>query len=1183
MKRYFIFLMLALVWQFSRAQPMQLKFDHYAEKEGLPDALIISMSQDDQGYVWISTERGVAKYDGFKFQTLWWNSKYKEEGIVGAISMIADEPDHLWFNSWSGIVKYNRIPDNFTYYQFHTPDGQSVPTNTVEFFFADDKGYIWGTELADKKLRPVKFNTRDDRFTSAGWGKTMSGGIVLTAPLFRPRVPGGRVWAGTKNGLYFYDQRDDNFHPWFTTTDTIKQKTVIAIKGAATEPDILWLSVVDHRTKQTSIERVDTRNKTVRDFSHITDARLNASNDTLNDVYQDKQRRLWLATQRGLMLFNPQQFSFTPFIPHDGDRDIDKNRFSKITRAKDGSLWMVAGKTGWAGAGNGIINFDPVSRGFKRYFSRPGDPYSLSEGPVSGLLIDHSGVLWVSKWTGGVNRADLNGSAFQIYPAKITNGIASSASNNIAVSTDGYLWYSNNEVIYKWKPGTGQPKKVYGTKKSESLIDPICIARDSSVFFSNGKGMQVYDPARRTLQSYIFKQNDPASISNDIVNYILEDHAGMIWVGTEDGLCAFDRKKHKFIRYPDKDNHKIVNKYRLEETSVTRIYEDREGALWVLTINGGLNRFDRATGTFENFYWYDKLPVGTNNVAFEDSRGRLWIGNFNSGLLEFDRRTGRYTRLIDEKRGLAFNDVSDINEDSRGFLWVSTVRGLSRIDPDNFSVKNYPINSILPGKSIVNSLDLKKASAGKLLLELSDGIAVFDPRNLDGNPYPPVVNIEKIAYSDPTATDDTTFSQNRYGLNQFELPYNKNKITFNYVAIHFVSPQQNKYTYRLENYDKHWVQAGAQRSVTYNNLSPGTYTFRVKAANSDGVWNNKGDSFVIIIRPPWWQTWWAWMLWIILFVSAIYAFIAYRSRKLLHDKKVLEHKVQLRTEEVMQQKEEIESQRDNLEKAFGELKATQTQLIQSEKMASLGELTAGIAHEIQNPLNFVNNFSEVNKEMLEELKAESKKPKAERDERLEVELINDLIENEEKINHHGKRADSIVKGMLEHSRSRSGQKEPTDINTMADEFIRLSYHGLRSKDKSFNAELVTNFDTGLPKISVVQQDIGRVMLNLFNNAFYAVNQKAKTVGKDYKPEVTVTTSKENNQVIIKVKDNGIGIPDAIKDKIMQPFFTTKPTGEGTGLGLSLTYDMVVKGHGGSIDVNSKEGEGSEFIIQLPVS
>jgi len=261
------------------------------------------------------------------------------------------------------------------------------------------------------------------------------------------------------------------------------------------------------------------------------------------------------------------------------------------------------------------------------------------------------------------------------------------------------------------------------------------------------------------------------------------------------------------------------------------------------------------------------------------------------------------------------------------------------------------------------------------------------------------------------------------------------------------------------------------------------------------------------------------------------------------------------------------------------LRKTQRQLIMSEKMASLGELTAGIAHEIQNPLNFVNNFSEVSTELTKELKEEL----ASGNTADAIAITDDLEKNLEKINHHGKRADFIVKGMLQHSRTNTGEKQPTDINVLADEFLKLSYHGLRAKDNSFNAEMITNFGTNLPKIEVVQQDIGRVLLNLFNNAFYAVKQKAKTVGPAYRPEVTVTTSNENGQLTITVKDNGIGIPDVIKEKIMQPFFTTKPTGEGTGLGLSLTYDMVVKGHGGNIQVNSKEGEGSEFIIKLPVN
>jgi two-component system NtrC family sensor kinase len=267
-----------------------------------------------------------------------------------------------------------------------------------------------------------------------------------------------------------------------------------------------------------------------------------------------------------------------------------------------------------------------------------------------------------------------------------------------------------------------------------------------------------------------------------------------------------------------------------------------------------------------------------------------------------------------------------------------------------------------------------------------------------------------------------------------------------------------------------------------------------------------------------------------------------------------------------------------LEGLLADLKSTQGQLIQSAKMASLGELTAGIAHEIQNPLNFVNNFSEVNAELVGEMKLEIDKGDLE-----EIKAIaTDIEENSRKINQHGHRADAIVKGMLQHSRTSSGQKALTDLNTLADEYLRLAYHGLRAKDKDFNADLITRFDEKLPKVNVSPQDIGRVMLNLFNNAFYAVNQKSKTAGADYKPTVEVKTSATNEQVQISVKDNGNGIPHAIKDKIMQPFFTTKPTGEGTGLGLSLSYDIVVKGYGGSIAVDSTQDEGSVFTVYLPI-
>src|ERR1019366_2890207 len=295
----------------------------------------------------------------------------------------------------------------------------------------------------------------------------------------------------------------------------------------------------------------------------------------------------------------------------------------------------------------------------------------------------------------------------------------------------------------------------------------------------------------------------------------------------------------------------------------------------------------------------------------------------------------------------------------------------------------------------------------------------------------------------------------------------------------------------------------------------------------------------------------------------IVAFILYRNNQQRKKANVL----------LIQQKKKAES-------TLQELKSTQSQLIQSEKMASLGELTAGIAHEIQNPLNFVNNFSEVNTELIDELKEERNKEI--RDFKNEDDILNDIKENEQKIIHHGKRADAIVKGMLQHSRSSTGVKELTNINALADEYLRLSYHGLRAKDKSFNANFKTDFDESIGTINIIPQDIGRVLLNLYNNSFYAVTEKAKQQPKDYEPTVSVSSKKMGDKVVLTVKDNGNGIPQKVIDKIFQPFFTTKPTGQGTGLGLSLSYD-IIKAHGGEIKVNTIEGEFTEFVIQLPLS
>ena len=396
------------------------------------------------------------------------------------------------------------------------------------------------------------------------------------------------------------------------------------------------------------------------------------------------------------------------------------------------------------------------------------------------------------------------------------------------------------------------------------------------------------------------------------------------------------------------------------------------------------------------------------------------------------------------------------------------------------------------------------------------------------------------------------------------LNHDQNFLSFDYHGGQYSNNEAMMYSYILEGIDKTWSPVTTDtRTENYRDLPPGKYTFKVSAKGYNNVWS-KPASLSFTILPPWWKTNWAYLLYFLLITGLIYGFVQYRSRWLKRENRLLEERVNQRTAQ--------------LKKTIEELETTQSQLIQSEKMASLGELTAGIAHEIQNPMNFINNFSEVSHELLDEMMEEIDKGDMEE----AREISNDIKQNLEKISHHGHRASSIVRGMLEHSRNSSGQKEEIAINVLADEYLRLAYHGLRAKDKSFNAKFETDFDESIGKIEIIPQDMGRVMLNLINNAFYAVTDRAdKEKDESYQPTVKVTTKKLKDQVKITVEDNGSGIPQEIKDKIFQPFFTTKPCGKGTGLGLSLTYDIITQGHGGALELDSEVGKGTVFTIFLP--
>jgi len=608
----------------------------------------------------------------------------------------------------------------------------------------------------------------------------------------------------------------------------------------------------------------------------------------------------------------------------------------------------------------------------------------------------------------------------------------------------------------------------------------------------------------------------------------------------------------KFIHFKnnaiDSENTGLVIALLTEET----------GNVWVAHRNGGgLDFFDHTTRGFRQFF------KGTDlSSLVRDSSGTLWVGTDN-GLYETKDLADGFKKFTAPAGTIDKSRVLSMQEDDQNKIWVTCNSGIVRMDPFTNQITVYGSNYDIDA-GFLTPISGYRGLDGKIYFGALTGYYVFDPDEFRYNSKAPQVVITDFSIGGKSIVpgQKSVLHTSIEEAKEIFLGYNQNIFSFAFAGIHYSDPSNNQHLYMLENYDQAWREAGSARIASYYNVPPGHYVFHVKASNNDGVWAER--SIVVIISPPWWRTWGAYCIYALLFIMLAYTVHRYQKAWVIKAERE-----RTRAREMAQAKE--------IEKAYHELKTTQSQLVQQEKMASLGELTAGVAHEIQNPLNFVNNFSEVNSELITEMNNEIDKGNFS-----EVRSIaKNIDDNEQKIMFHGKRADAIVKSMLQHSRTSSGQKESMDVNALADEYLRLAYHGLRAKDKSFNAEIKSDLDPSIGKINIIPQDIGRALLNLFNNSFYAVNEKAKEQINGYEPTIAVSTRKVKDIIELTVKDNGNGIPQKILDKIFQPFFTTKPTGQGTGLGLSLSYD-IIKAHGGEIKVESKEGEGSEFIILLPL-
>ena len=1111
----------------------EVVFQHLTVESGLANAAVYAVTQDALGFIWIGTADGLDRYDGLD--------------VVG--------------------------------YRHDAGDDATLSSNVVQALAPGPGADVWvGTATGldcydaetDRVLRIESLAGRD---------------VLSVAP-----GPDDGAWVGTTEGLFAL-QPDGSARAVGGLPDPNVRALYPAPDGA------LWLGTGDGLALLDGNRMRVFRDSTARIFDVMAVAP--RSDGTL----------LVGTSGEGLFAFDPGTGAFDPLDLGPGS----------ATRVVSSALEDAQGGV-WAGTiGGGLRRVRTI--GAAVYTADPGDSASLTDDGVSALHQDRQGVLWVATY-GGLDRFDrARGTVRRLRhePGRPTS-LASNDVLSVLPGDDGSLYVGTDrslDITVDGRTFAHLDLAADDPMLSAAPVRALLRDADGRVWAgTEGGGFFEIRPsgARRTA----LRRADGDKLS---VESLLEDSRGRFWIGTlASGLLLYDRQADTATRYSPTSGQDAA----MPSNVVKAIAETADGAIWVGTQVGvcrllGDGRFaclgDEAPG----------LAAASVMALRATDDGSLWIGTrtgfFHRGP---DGETTAYTEATSD---LPSDLVSAITEDDDGFLWLSTSRGLARFEPITQTFSERLLGSDALGRSLGGAA--ARGPDGALYLGGTGGLLVFEPEQLAAsNPNPPQVALTAVLVDGQPLAPDAGLDLAAPVATELELDHDQDVVTFRFAGLHFSQPDQNRYRYRLDGFDDAWREAGRTREATYTNLSPGDYGFMVQASSADGVWSDASAGLAVEVEPPWWRTLWAMLAFGALAVFGLVRADRWQRARLLRVERARaerrETELRAETAEAETRKAEAEAERrraqakalraeneraaaelerareveaaneklaatnERLEASLAELREAQDQLVQSEKLASLGQLTAGIAHEIKNPLNFINNFAGLSVELAEDLEADLRdagdRPAAEVLPEIE-DLLADLKSNAALIVKHGSRADRIVKAMLLHSRGGSGDRARVDLNRYVEEYAGLAYHGARANDQDFQVELVEAFADDAGEADVVPQDLGRVLLNLLGNAFHAVSKRRATAGPDYAARVTVRTRRDaradGDAVTIEIEDNGTGMDAATQARIFEPFFTTKPTGEGTGLGLSLAHDIVTKLHGGALTCTSAEGEGSTFRIEIP--
>lgn len=1105
------------------------QFKTYSTDDGLALDAVNCAILDSRGHLWFGTNGGgVSRYDGSTF-----TNYTSSQGLAGNIlrSMLEDSKGNIWFGTISGVSKF----DGYTFTNYTHEDG--LADDVVFSILEDRSGNLWfGTGGGGLS----KFD--GETFTTYTTADGLADNFVLS--LLEDRE--GNLFIGTYGGGF--SKYDGKTFRNFTEQDGLPSNRVrtFTLSGSGE----IWIGTIGGGASLFDGQSFTTY--TIED---------GLAGDVVRTILEDLQGNTWFATETGISRFDGKKF--TTYT-----RNLGMPANSVLAAVKDssGKLWFCTD-------GGGVTRFEGSS------FTNFSVAQGLGNNIVLSTLEDRDGNLWFGTAGGGVSKFD--GKSFVTY--SISQGLGGDIVFSMIQDRTGDFWFGTGGGVSKFD---GKSFTTFTTAQTLGTNEIYSIAEDhlgNLWFGSEGGGLSKFDGENFT------KYTSDHGLAGNIILSIFEDSENQLWIGAVDGgLSLFDGKKFTNLTVAQ----------GLVDNSVIKIKEDQEKNIWIGTEQGlsflsrqersRIGKTDSANLTIQSFGTQDGLPDNLIQQIVPMDNGKIAVGT-NLGFAFFDapKAIKPFTKLenieiFNSNTGYPVKDLTDgqngMYQDSKGILWAGT--GSNKTALVRFDYRELARNHKAP-KIFFKQIRINEE--------------VIPWHSLSENSTSEAVSADEInTFGKELVAEERDSLRKRFSGISFEgvspffpfpekltLPYKHNHINIDFGSDELAKPYLVEYQYILQGYDEEWSPVLKKTSATFGNIREGDYTFLVKArftGPSDGqagAWTEP-LSYNFSVRPPLYRTWWAYAFYTLSFLSLAYPVHRYQRNKAIQEEQ------EKARERELEQAREIEKAYTKLEAAHENLKSTQAQLIQQEKLASLGQLTAGIAHEIKNPLNFVNNFSGLSLEFLDEVEEELGKME-ENDALANVkDLLSDIKINLTKIKHHGGRADGIVKSMLMHSRGGSGAMEPADLNEVIKEYVNLSFHGMRANKNPINVDVALNLDETLPKIPLNTEDFSRVILNLTKNAFDAMREKINKSGPDYKAKLEVRTKDLGNTILIEVEDNGPGVPDEIKDKLLMPFFTTKKGTEGTGLGLSITHD-IIKAHNGSLDIATVVGEWTKFSITIPKS